>query len=171
MRRAAREVAGVSPARRCALAALCALSALSALSCGAASESPALKERREIAERVASNVQARARGDGVAACAAYTPALRRAFERSGGEPGACERASRAAASELTARVDPDDRTELVMELGQSDRIVVERRGGRATAEYDPPPAGISPPPVALERVGGRWLISALDVPAAPADPL
>lgn len=154
-------------ARTSALAA--ALVAITALGCEAVPESPAFKQQREIRERVASFTQARARGDGAAVCAAYAPALRRSAERrGGGAPGACARAISASAGELTARVDPDDRPQVLREFGDANRILVGLHGRRATAEYDPPPAGTTPPPVVLERLGGRWRISAVGPLTGPA---
>ena len=159
---------GVARARTGALATAAALVASGGLGCQEAPESPAFKERRQIRELVASYQRDRASGDGAAACAAYTPALRTAMERKGGGPGGCARAITASAAELTEGVEPDRRPQVLEELGDPNRVLVRLRGSRATAEYDVAPAGVTPPAVALERVGGQWRISA--VRATPSPP-
>jgi len=165
--RAGATLAPVRGARASALA--CALWAVTALGCAAVPESTAFTERREIRQRVASYVEARANGDGATACAAYAPSLRRRADRQGGGPGGCVRGVGASAAEFTARVDPDDRPQVLREFGDANRILVLLHGRRATAEYDPPPAGTTPPRVVLERTGGGWHITAVGASAAPAE--
>jgi len=149
------------------LAAL--VGALTACGGGAPAANPQV-DRETIQGRLAAYTRALATGDGEAACAAYTPALRASFDRraAAGGLGACPAALRVAGQNLVRALPKRRRNEILSALIDPGSVRVDLRGDRATAGYDPREVGSATQQVAVERVEGLWKISALGVrPGAP----
>jgi hypothetical protein len=115
-------------------------------------------DRAAVQARVAAYLRDYAAGDGVRACAHYTPALRaRSEERAAANgDGSCAAALAALGPELVAAMPAGFAAELADPAG----VRVELRGDRALATL----TGRIGHRLGVVRAGDRWLIDELGVP-------
>lgn len=130
--------------RRAGAGALAAAFLATATGCGDDAPPPERVAEEEVRAVTGRYVDALARGDGEAACRLVTPEGRARVERDAGT---------ACASAVTGGALPAE--SLAVARRQLPGARVKLDGLRATIG----PLADSPAPLALERVGGRWLVS------------